>query len=235
MLSPTAGSRSKGTDRGVGLFELGGQARRDRRRRPMSKAGSAPIPMAGMSVRSRSIAETGVVRIVRYTTIDDVGRAVNPLILHGQTHGGIAQGAGQALDGALLLRPARPASVGFVYGLRHAARRRLPVLRHGAERGAVDQPPARLSRRRRGRHHAGARASSSTRSSMRSPSLASRTSTCRQRPNACGRRSAGRHGCLDALAVFRISAFGRLCCKRNFRYEARNIDSSATYGWQRRF
>ena len=42
-------------------------------------------------------AETGVARIDRYTTIDDVGRAVNPLILHGQTHGGIAQGAGQAL------------------------------------------------------------------------------------------------------------------------------------------
>ena len=36
-------------------------------------------------------------RIDRYTTIDDVGRAVNPLILHGQTHGGIVQGAGQAL------------------------------------------------------------------------------------------------------------------------------------------
>ena len=36
-------------------------------------------------------------RIARYTAIDDVGRAVNPLILHGQTHGGIAQGAGQAL------------------------------------------------------------------------------------------------------------------------------------------
>ena len=33
-----------------------------------------------------------MVRIDRYTTIDDVGRAVNPLILHGQTHGGIAQG-----------------------------------------------------------------------------------------------------------------------------------------------
>ena len=42
-------------------------------------------------------AETGVVEIVRYTTVDDVGRAVNPLILHGQTHGGIAAGVGQAL------------------------------------------------------------------------------------------------------------------------------------------
>jgi aerobic carbon-monoxide dehydrogenase large subunit len=41
--------------------------------------------------------ETGRVEIVRHTTIDDVGRAVNPLIIHGQTHGGIAQGVGQAL------------------------------------------------------------------------------------------------------------------------------------------
>jgi len=37
------------------------------------------------------------VRIDRYSAIDDVGRAVNPMIVHGQTHGGIVQGAGQAL------------------------------------------------------------------------------------------------------------------------------------------
>jgi aerobic carbon-monoxide dehydrogenase large subunit len=41
--------------------------------------------------------ETGVVEIVRYTSVDDVGRAINPLIVHGQTHGAIAQGVGQAL------------------------------------------------------------------------------------------------------------------------------------------
>ena len=35
--------------------------------------------------------------MVRYAAVDDVGRAINPLILHGQTHGGIAQGVGQAL------------------------------------------------------------------------------------------------------------------------------------------
>ena len=39
----------------------------------------------------------GTVEILRYTTVDDVGRAVNPMIIHGQTHGGIAQGTGQAL------------------------------------------------------------------------------------------------------------------------------------------
>ena len=41
--------------------------------------------------------DTGEVAIVRYTSVDDVGRAVNPMILHGQAHGGIAQGVGQAL------------------------------------------------------------------------------------------------------------------------------------------
>ncbi len=42
-------------------------------------------------------AESGAVEIVGYTAVDDVGRAVNPMIVHGQTHGGIAQGVGQAL------------------------------------------------------------------------------------------------------------------------------------------
>ena len=41
--------------------------------------------------------DTGEVAVMRYTTVDDCGRAVNPMILHGQTHGGIAQGVGQAL------------------------------------------------------------------------------------------------------------------------------------------
>jgi len=41
--------------------------------------------------------ETGMVEIVRYSAVDDVGRCINPLIVHGQTHGGIAQGVGQAM------------------------------------------------------------------------------------------------------------------------------------------
>ena len=41
--------------------------------------------------------DTGAIEIVRYAAVDDVGRAINPLILHGQTHGGIVQGVGQAL------------------------------------------------------------------------------------------------------------------------------------------
>lgn len=41
--------------------------------------------------------ETGAVTLERYTAVDDVGRVINPLIVDGQIHGGIVQGAGQAL------------------------------------------------------------------------------------------------------------------------------------------
>ena len=41
--------------------------------------------------------ETGWVDLKRYAAVDDVGRCINPMIVHGQTHGGIAQGVGEAL------------------------------------------------------------------------------------------------------------------------------------------
>ena len=41
--------------------------------------------------------DTGHVDIVAWTAVDDVGLAVNPLILHGQAHGAVAQGIGQAM------------------------------------------------------------------------------------------------------------------------------------------
>jgi len=41
--------------------------------------------------------ETGEVRVEAVSAVDDVGRAINPMILHGQTHGGACMGIGQAL------------------------------------------------------------------------------------------------------------------------------------------
>jgi aerobic carbon-monoxide dehydrogenase large subunit len=41
--------------------------------------------------------DTGAISIPRYGSVDDAGQAINPLILHGQVHGGIVQGIGQAL------------------------------------------------------------------------------------------------------------------------------------------
>jgi carbon-monoxide dehydrogenase large subunit len=96
----------KGTDRSVGLFEVAAAALRsdapDALRGPLAGTGdetmSVPSFPFGSAVCEVEVdPETGVVEIVRYTSVDDVGRAVNPLILHGQTHGGIAAGVGQAL------------------------------------------------------------------------------------------------------------------------------------------
>lgn len=42
-------------------------------------------------------AETGQVQLQRYLAVDDFGNVINPMIVDGQLHGGIAQGAGQAL------------------------------------------------------------------------------------------------------------------------------------------
>jgi aerobic carbon-monoxide dehydrogenase large subunit len=42
--------------------------------------------------------QTGAVALRRYSSVDDCGQPINPLILHGQVHGGIVQGAGQALS-----------------------------------------------------------------------------------------------------------------------------------------
>jgi len=41
--------------------------------------------------------DTGKVRVIGYWTVDDVGTVINPVIVEGQIHGGIAQGLGQAL------------------------------------------------------------------------------------------------------------------------------------------
>ena len=41
--------------------------------------------------------ETGAVEVARYTVVDDVGTVLNPMLLHGQIHGGVAQGIGQIL------------------------------------------------------------------------------------------------------------------------------------------
>ena len=96
----------RGTDRGVGLFDAARAALRSDA--PADLAG----PLAGESDQTNPVPsfpygcavcevevdpETGAVEVVRWTCVDDCGRAVNPMILHGQTHGGIAAGVGQAL------------------------------------------------------------------------------------------------------------------------------------------
>jgi carbon-monoxide dehydrogenase large subunit len=49
--------------------------------------------------------ELGTVRVLRYVTVDDVGRVINPMIVEGQIHGGAAQGIGQALMEQIVFEP----------------------------------------------------------------------------------------------------------------------------------
>jgi carbon-monoxide dehydrogenase large subunit len=49
--------------------------------------------------------ETGIVEIVGYWAVEDVGRVLNPLVVEGQVHGGIMQGLGQALLEAITYDP----------------------------------------------------------------------------------------------------------------------------------
>ena len=67
--------------------------------------------------------DTGEIVITRYACIDDVGRCINPLIVHGQTHGAIAQGVGQALWEQFYLEPdsGQPLTGSFMdYGMPRA-------------------------------------------------------------------------------------------------------------------
>lgn len=96
-----------GTDRSVDLFTIAAQAQSNADlpedlRGPLQAMSDQITPGLafpyGAQVCEIEIdPQTGHWTIIRYVAIDDVGVAVNPLILHGQTHGGIAQGAGQAL------------------------------------------------------------------------------------------------------------------------------------------
>jgi carbon-monoxide dehydrogenase large subunit len=99
--------RVSGTDRAIGIFEAA-RAALKRTDLPEELQG----PLRGESDETVNLAafpygchvcevevdpETGEVEIVRYSAVDDCGRAINPLIVHGQIHGGIVQGVGQAL------------------------------------------------------------------------------------------------------------------------------------------
>ena len=87
-----------GTDKKIGLFEIA-KAEKGARLSVESegKADGATFPNGTHICEVEIDPETGVSRVVRYTTVDDVGVAINPLLVTGQVHGGVAQGIGQAL------------------------------------------------------------------------------------------------------------------------------------------
>ncbi len=87
-----------GTDLKIGLFDLAGkQPERRIAIKTLQKVDGPSWPNSAHVCEVEVDPETGVTKIVKYTTVDDVGRVINPLIVAGQVHGGIAQAVGQAL------------------------------------------------------------------------------------------------------------------------------------------
>ena len=65
--------------------------------RAMVRAGMPTFPNGVHVCEVEIDPETGVLKILAYTVVEDCGRVVNPMVVKGQMHGGIAQGVGQAL------------------------------------------------------------------------------------------------------------------------------------------
>ncbi|HVH74878.1 MAG TPA: xanthine dehydrogenase family protein molybdopterin-binding subunit [Stellaceae bacterium] len=97
-----------GTDRSVGIEEVARQAFHSANLPEGFEAGfaersnygppqSATFPSGAHLCEVEIDEETGDVALTRYVAVDDVGTVLNPLVCEGQIHGGIVQGAGQAL------------------------------------------------------------------------------------------------------------------------------------------
>jgi carbon-monoxide dehydrogenase large subunit len=97
----------KGTDRSIGIFDVAAAAADGKSvpqdlSGPLAATSDETIKQLGFPYGAH-VCEveidplTGALEVVRYTAVDDVGRAINPMVVDGQTHGGAAQGIGQAL------------------------------------------------------------------------------------------------------------------------------------------
>ncbi len=105
---------SRDTNRTFDILELAGEAAQHKLPEPLRDGLATvtdnemhdPVFPNGTAICEVEIdPDTGAMTIMRYASIDDVGRAINPLIVHGQTHGAIAQGVGQAMSEQVYLDP----------------------------------------------------------------------------------------------------------------------------------
>ena len=189
----------KGTNHSIGLFDVA-RAAAERRDLPADLQGplgaecdktvaEASFPYGCQVVEVEVDPETGAVKLVNYAAVDDVGRAINPLIIHGQVHGGIAQGVGQALMEHACYDPESGQMLAGSF-MDYAMPRASDLLPYATELSECPRPrtrsasarPAKAARCRRSRR-------SSMPSSTRCGTWASVTLKCRQRRSGCGRRS----------------------------------------------
>ncbi|MGB0629816.1 MAG: xanthine dehydrogenase family protein molybdopterin-binding subunit [Alphaproteobacteria bacterium] len=90
--------RITGTDKTIGLFDVAAQTDdRTIAADHLFRGRSAAYPNGAAVSEVEIDPATGHLTVIGHTTIDDPGRAINPLILAGQAHGSIVQGIGQAM------------------------------------------------------------------------------------------------------------------------------------------
>ncbi|HEY4318574.1 MAG TPA: xanthine dehydrogenase family protein molybdopterin-binding subunit [Herbaspirillum sp.] len=107
--------RPRSGERGIGLFELADHIAEhgtaaDRAVKTLGAVtefnGRMAAHPTGAAVMELEIdPETGDVALLHYSSVDDVGQPINPLIVEGQVHGGLAQGIGQALSEGYYIDP----------------------------------------------------------------------------------------------------------------------------------
>ena len=104
-----------GTDRSVSLASIG-QAANDPAHIPPGEEGglvesgeftptAVTFPNGTHICEVEIDPETGVTEVVAYSAVEELGRVLNPLLVAGQTHGGVAQGVGQALGEQIVHDP----------------------------------------------------------------------------------------------------------------------------------
>ena len=96
----------RGTDLGIGLFELAATQEGRRIHLESTSAVAGPSWPNGCHICEVEVTpETGEVAVVSYASVNDVGRVINPMIVVGQLDGGAIQGIGQALTEAVVYDP----------------------------------------------------------------------------------------------------------------------------------
>jgi carbon-monoxide dehydrogenase large subunit len=98
--------RIAGTDREMDLFDVAGRQPDGRVYIDSTTAVQAPSWPNGCHIAEVEVdPDTGTVEVIDYSSVNDVGRVVNPMIVRGQLEGGAVQGIGQALCEQIVYDP----------------------------------------------------------------------------------------------------------------------------------
>ena len=94
--------RIKGSNFSPDMLEVASMARSDQRLDLITHSAKATLearsfPNGAHFSEVEIDPETGVVKVVSYTVVDDFGNLINPMLAEGQVHGGVGQGIGQAV------------------------------------------------------------------------------------------------------------------------------------------